>query len=392
MSGTGTLQPALPKSHYVDEGSWKLERERVLLNEWTCAGRLDALGLAEPGTNNLIANRVVTVDLLGESVLVTVDAERQLHAHYNFCRHRGTQLIPAPEESNADGSDGAGSNGSSGVGTPCDLKVIRCPYHSWSYHLDGRLRSAPLAGDIDPDRFSLHPVGADQWGGFLFLHATPSEARSLRESLGAAPERTTRYPLADLAVGYRAVYEVAANWKVIAENYNECYHCGPVHPELSALVPAFASGGADLDWEAGIAHREGAWTFTTTGTSTRSPFPDLDEDERVRHKGELIYPNLLLSLSAEHVAAFTLQPLGVASTRIVCELLFARDEVAHADFDPSDAADLWEITNRQDWTVCELVQQGMSSRAYVQGWYAPMEDESMAITRWLLPRLGQEAE
>ena len=90
------------------------------------------------------------------------------------------------------------------------------------------------------------------------------------------------------------------------------------------------------------------------------------------------------------MAAFTLQPLGVARTRIVCELLFARDEVAREDFDPSDAAELWEITNRQDWTVCELVQRGMSSRAYVQGWYAPMEDESMAITRWLLPRLGQE--
>ncbi len=199
-----------------------------------------------------------------------------------------------------------------------------------------------------------------------------------------------RYPLDRLVVGRRFVYDVAANWKVIAENYNECYHCGPVHPELCRLVPAFAGGGSDLEWEDGIPHREGAWTFTTTGTSTRQPFPDLDEAERVRHKGELVYPNLMLSLSADHVAAFVLTPLAVNRTRIVCDLLFAPEEAALPSFDPSDAADLWDLVNHQDWAVCESVQRGMSSRSYTGGWYAPMEDASLDIRRWLLPRLGQE--
>jgi len=375
--GTGTLQPALPRHHYVDESSWLLEREQVLMRAWTCVGRLDELGLASKTTGELIPNRVVTVDVLGESVLASVATDGQLHAHYNVCRHRGTQLIPAP----ADGEASAA----------CEIKSIRCPYHSWSYHLDGRLRSSPLAGDIDAELFSLHPLGADGWGGFLWLHPTPSEAEPLLDSLGVVPERTIRYPLSDLQVGYRATYDVEANWKVIAENYNECYHCGPVHPELSTLVPAFAAGGADLDWAAGIPHREGAWTFTMSGTSNRLPFPELDDDEKVRHKGELVYPNLLLSLSAEHVAAFTLQPLAINRTRIVCELLFERDAVASAGFDPSDAAELWEITNKQDWTICELVQRGMSSRAYDQGWFAPMEDESLAITRWLLPKLSEQS-
>ena len=102
---------------------------------------------------------------------------------------------------------------------------------------------------------------------------------------------------------------MAANWKVVAENYNECYHCGPVHPELSRLVPSFAGGGQGLDWDEGIPHREGAWTFTMSGTTTRSPLPGLNEAERVRHKGELVYPNLMLSCSADHVAAFTLHPV-----------------------------------------------------------------------------------
>ncbi len=195
------------------------------------------------------------------------------------------------------------------------------------------------------------------------------------------------YDLSSLATGLTMSYDVAANWKVIAENYNECYHCGPVHPELSRLVPSFAGGGRGLDWDAGIPHREGAWTFTMSGTTDRSPLPGLTDEERVRHKGELVYPNLMLSCSADHVAAFVLRPLAVDRTAIECHLLFAASEVESASFDPSDAGDFWDMVNRQDWAICESVQRGMSSRAYTHGWFAPMEDDSADIRRWLLPRL-----
>ncbi len=112
----------------------------------------------------------------------------------------------------------------------------------------------------------------------------------------------------------------------------------------------------------------------------------------MRHKGELVYPNLLLSLSAEHVAAFTLRAVAVDRTEVVCDLLFAADEVTQPGFDPSDAEELWDLTNRQDWAICESVQRGMSSRAYQGGWYAPMEDASLDIRRWLLPRLGEDSD
>ena len=111
----------------------------------------------------------------------------------------------------------------------------------------------------------------------------------------------------------------------------------------------------------------------------------------MRHKGELVYPNLMLSCSADHVAAFTLRPLAVDRTAIECHLLFAASEVASPDFDPSDAGDFWDMVNRQDWAICESVQRGMSSRAYRHGWFAPMEDDSADIRRWLLPRLGDGA-
>ena len=151
---------------------------------------------------------------------------------------------------------------------------------------------------------------------------------------------------------------------MLLENYNECYHCGPVHPELSRLVPSFAGGGAGLDWDQGIPHRDGAWTFTLTGTTTRAPLPGLDEHERIRHKGDLAYPNLMLSASADHVAAFVLQPRAVDRTEVVCTLLFAPEAVADPAFDPSDAAELWDLVNQQDWAICESVQRGMTSRAY----------------------------
>jgi Rieske 2Fe-2S family protein len=369
------LQAALPAPFYVDEAHWRRERDRVLFTEWFCAGRLSTLGLDEGATD-----RLAVVDVAGESVLVVRTAAGELRAHYNVCRHRGSQVVPVDPSTDPP--------------APCRAQSLRCPYHSWTYDLAGRLLRAPHTDDVedfDPARFGLHPVGAAAWGGFLFLHLTPEQAPPLLESLGEVPARLVRYPLDSLVVGATLSYEVAANYKVVLENYNECYHCAGVHPELVRLVPAFGRGGSDLDWDNGVPHRDGAWTFTASGTSGRSPFPGLDENERVRHKGELLYPNLMLSLSADHVAAFTLWPTAAGHTRIVCDLLFAADEVARDEFDPSDASDFWDLVNRQDWAVCASVQRGMTSRAYSEGWFAPMEDMSLDIRRWLLPRLGEEA-
>jgi Rieske 2Fe-2S family protein len=363
-----SLQAALPAPFYVDPAHFAREREQVLGHEWFCAGRVPDLG---------DGSGLAVLEVAGESVLLTRDATGRLRGFYNVCRHRGSQVVPVDPDLPLPAPYRAGS--------------MRCPYHSWTYDLEGRLLRAPHTEDVDdfdPDRFGLHPVAVDTWGGFLFVHLTPESAPDLRASLGAAVERVARYPLESLVVGDRRVYDVRANYKVVLENYNECYHCAGVHPELVRLVPAFGRGGQDLAWDDGIPHREGAWTFTATGTSARAPFPGLDDAEKVRHKGELLYPNLMLSLSADHVAAFTLRPLAADRTRIELDVLFAPDEAASPSFDPSDAVDFWDMVNRQDWAVCESVQRGMSSRAYTQGWFAPMEDASLDIRRWLLPRLG----
>jgi glycine betaine catabolism A len=373
-----SLQAALPASFYIDEGHWCRERDVVLHNEWFCVGRLSTHGL-EGGS----ADRLAVIDVAGESVLVARDSSGELRAFFNVCSHRGSQVVPVDPELDPP--------------APCGAAALRCPYHSWTYNLDGRLMRAPHTEDVsdfEPTAFGLKSVSAEAWGGFLFLRLVPESPDSvgLLESLGAATGRISRYPLDSLAIGATLTYDVRANYKVVLENYNECYHCAGVHPELVRLVPAFGRGGSDLDWEAGIPHRKGAWTFTASGTSTRAPFTGLDADEQVRHKGELLYPNLLLSLSADHVAAFTLWPTSAGHTRIICDLLFAPDEVARDTFDPSDAADFWDVVNKQDWAICESVQRGMSSRGFTTGWFAPMEDASLDIRRWLLPRLGEAAQ
>lgn len=369
------LEPTLQREFYFSPEIFAREREHIFYSEWFYAGREEQL--PNPGD-------YLVLDVAGEEVLVVRAKDGGLHAHYNVCRHRGCRLVLQ-----AGDAEEAGPHGNF-------AGAIRCPYHSWTYTLEGALRTAPYLHEGDnfhKEEFSLHEVGLQIWGGFFFLNLSPQDARARKHSLpaqlGAISERLVRYPLADLRIARRISYDVSANWKVLLENYNECYHCGGVHPELCEIVPAFKkNGGGDLDWDRGIPHKDGAFTFTLSGKTNRAPFPGLDEDEKTRHKGELIYPNFMLSLAADHVAAFSLWPRSPEQTTIVCDFLFHPAEMGKPDFDPSDTIDFWDLVNRQDWRICEGVQRGMQSRKFRSGFYAPMESLSLDIRRYVRERLG----
>jgi glycine betaine catabolism A len=378
----GRLQQTLPGFAYLDAAFHAIELERIFAREWVCVGREETI--PSPGD-------FLNVPLAGESLLVVRTRDRALGAFYNVCRHRGSRLVledaaPTPDRA-----------------APCAAGrfkgAIRCPYHGWTYGLDGELRNAPYLDErhgLLREQLPLHHAGVEAWAGFVFVNlgaADPAwEGPGLAELLGPIPERTRRYPLAGLRTAQRITYDVAANWKVILENYNECYHCGTLHPELCEVVPAFKQeGAADLDWDRGVPHREGAYTFTASGTSARRPFPDLNDDERTRHKGELVFPNLMISLAAEHVTAYRLLPDGPGRTVIECDWLFAPEEMDRSSFDPSDAVEFWDLINRQDWRICESVQRGMGSRVFSKGYYAPMEDLSNDIRLYLSDRLGELA-
>jgi glycine betaine catabolism A len=358
------LDSSLPGPAYTSEREFAREREAVLFADWFCVGREESV--PEPGD-------YLAADVAGESILV-VRTSDGLAGHYNLCRHRGSRLVPVT------GAQPDGSPQPSG----CVGGAIRCPYHGWTYGLDGTLRAAPFLPELRRyrDRLSLHPVAVATWGGFVFARLATAGA-PLQDQLNGADVRLAEYPLEQLRTGHRLVYRVAANWKVILENYNECYHCGPVHPELCELVPAFQRGGGDLDWDAGIPHRDGAYTFTLSGTTTRAAFPGLSDRARTRHLGELVLPNLMLSLSADHVAAFTVWPHDAGHTTVVCDFLFHPDEIARPDFDPGDAVAFWDLVNKQDWAICELVQDGMRSRMFTAGYLAPMEQPSADVGHYV---------
>ncbi len=360
------MEPTLPRSAYVDLEHFRAERERIFFRQWFCVGRQEEL----PGAGDHLV-----CDVAGESILVTRTRQGDLAAYYNVCRHRGSVLSAEP-----------GKPSQAEIGPTGTFRgSIQCPYHNWTYSFTGELRAARfLDEDFDRATLPLHPVAVRMWNGWIWVNLEPATAPSLEEQVAVPGGYLDRYPLGELQSAHRIVYQVEANWKAIVENYNECYHCGPIHPELCELVPAFRQGGgANLDWKNGIEHRDGAWTFTISGTTTRQPFPGLSDTELTRHKGQLLYPNLMLSLSADHVTAFILWPQGPAATTVVCDFLFHPDEIAKPDFDPSDAVDFWDMVNRQDWRACTLVQRGMTSRRFEHGFYAPMEDWSKDIRRYI---------
>ena len=368
------FESTLPSSWYLSEDVYQLEREHIFMREWLCVARQEQL--SGPGDH-------LVLDIHGESILLLRNGDGVLRAFYNVCRHRGSRLCAAADEVPEQSGERLG-------GGVMGRRSILCPYHAWSYNLDGQLQRAPhLGSDLELGDYNLHPVAVASWGGFIFLHLSPEEAKDFLSQIAQTVTQFERYPLQELRIGHSIQYQVDANWKIISENYNECYHCGPVHPELCEIVPVFKrAGGADLDWERGVPHREGAVTFKASGTTARRMFPGLHDDEQVRHKGDLIYPNLFLSASSDHVVVFILHPQGPAKTVIDCYFLFEPYAMKQPDFDPSDAVDFWHKINGQDWAVCRRVQQGINSRVHTAGIFSPMEDWNLDIRRYVTDRIG----
>lgn len=365
MTTSGTersarLEPTLAGPYYWDPLVLEQERERIFYRSWLCVGREERL--AEPGD-------YCVVPVGHESVLIMRDKENRLGAFYNVCRHRGARLCAAGEG---------------------HLKgAVRCIYHAWTYGLDGRLIGTPhLSQDDELPRedFSLYPVALDVWAGFIFINLEADRAAPLATELGPIPERVRRYPLATLRCETRLVHEVEANWKILMENYQECYHCPGTHPELCDLVPLYRKGVVDVADEEVAYFRDGAVTFTMTGTTRRPFMSGLSEDEKRKYYGEAIFPNMMLNLFPDYAQTRILWPISPSRTRIITEWLFEPSTMAREDFDSSDAVEFITLISRQDWSVCEAVQQGVRSRAHRHGVYTSQETEVIGFKRWFLQR------
>jgi glycine betaine catabolism A len=216
-----------------------------------------------------------------------------------------------------------------------------------------------------------------EWHGWRFANAS-GDAPTFELHAGNLEDLIRNYGCEELVVGARHDYQIAANWKLLAENYHECYHCSSIHPELCEVSPP-TSGGDNLEpegaWIGGpMDLYEGVETMSLDGKSYAPMIPRLAEgQERTIYYFQL-FPNLLISLHPDYVMTHRLTPLAPDHTHVECEWLFSRETVEQEDFDPSYASDFWDVTNRQDWTACEAVQRGVSSRGYRRGPLSPRED------------------
>jgi len=339
----------LPPRVYHDPAVLAYELESWFAAGWVCIGREEDIEL--PGQYFLS-------QLCGENLIVVRDQRGEVRAFFNFCRHRGATLVV--EETGR-------------------IPRFQCPYHAWVYDLDGTLhqpRHTDLLEDFNLDEWGLTPVNLGIWQGSIFVNIS-GDAPPLLAYLDDMPAYFERYDLAGLRRAKQIDYVVNANWKAIVENYSECYHCPGVHPQLNKITP-YNLG----EWLPSEGPWTGSWmpvvgeheTLTMDGQLHGRDFVEgTTEDDHGKIYYFVVWPNLLISLHPDYLMTHRLVPVAPDKTLVACEWFFEPASMAKPDFDPSDAVDFWDLTNRQDWQVCEWQQTGTRSRAYTAGRYTGME-------------------
>ncbi len=342
----------LPRAAYVDPDVLAWERRHLFDGGWVCVGRATELTRR--------AGEQAAVRVGATSVLLTCDASGAVHAFVNICRHRGHELLACA--------------------TTTRRGVVQCPYHAWSYELDGALRVAPHADampNVVPDELGLRRMPLAMWAGWLFVNVDGC-APPFDEHVGGLAGLVAPWAPERLRVAATHSYEIAANWKVVVENYHECSHCPLIHPELCRVSTADSAVNVDDLPGAfvGGAMRlaDSATTMSLDGRSPVHPLPGLDDEQRRQVLYVQLFPNLLVSLHPDYVLSHRIEPLTATTSRIECQWMFEPSTVGASGFDPTYAVEFWDVTNRQDWAAVESVQRGLDSPQFVPGVFAENED------------------
>lgn len=336
----------LPREYFVSQDIFRAELEKIFYERWICAGRSEQIE-----TNG----SYFLYEIGEESVIVLRDHTGVVRAFYNVCRHRGTQICQEPSGKFA--------------------RTIQCPYHAWTYALDGRLLGVPDALEIpelNKADYPLHSVSICEWDGFMYINLSKNPTPFAQELGPVLDGRFEAWQIGKLRAARRIEYDVAANWKLIVQNYSECYHCPLIHPALNQLSPH--RSGVDTLIEGSVlgGYMEltaGAHSMSVGGNVCAAPLENLAAQDHERVHYYSLFPNMLLSLHPDYVMYHMLQPIATDRTHVVCEWLFEPATLGCDDFDPTPAVEFWDMTNRQDWHACEISQRGVRSRAYTPGPY-----------------------
>jgi Rieske 2Fe-2S family protein len=350
----------LPGEAYTSPEVFEWERRHLFEGGWLNVGRTGDL----PDSGDQKA-----VPIGDKSVLLVRDVSGELKAYFNTCPHRGHEFLPVDECANS--------------------RMIRCPYHSWSFDHDGNLKTAlglTTNPEFDTATHGLIPVRAAEWHGWMFLNLS-GDAPELGAWVGELDSFLDTWQPERLVERARHEYVIQANWKIVIENFRECYHCPSIHPELSRVSPPnngrrfdrmslVRRGGATSGLPSvgnGMTLAPFAETMSISGSSTAMRIEGVgDEHARTIYYFTLM-SNMLVSPHPDYVMVHRMVPLSHAETYVECYWLFDPTAAEQPDFDPAFAEEFWDVTNKQDWKACESTYRGMLSGGYRPGPFAPHE-------------------
>ena len=316
----------LPAAWYTEPEIFAVERREIFPRGWQYIG--PAGYVAQPG-------QFMTADLGSLPTIVARDQGGRLHAMANVCQHRGALVA-------------------SGTGT---CKAFKCPYHGWCYGLDGRLKTAPwMAEKPDPELFSLPRLQVAECGPFVF--AAGEMAEPFERYIGHLPERLREIGvnLDRMRARKRIEYDLAANWKVLVENFSECYHCPTVHPYFGKYVDL---GSYEFEFD--------DYWFAQGGPDPRPSDPERDGGAQIAcGLFVALWPNVMVNVypGEDNISAMVVLPVSHERSLVHIDFYFGMDA------SEAGADDVVQFTDRQlreDWQIAESVQRGLSSGAFRAG-------------------------
>jgi choline monooxygenase len=320
----------IPSAWYFDPEIHALECRRVFGGSWLMAARLDQL--AGPGD-------FATIEIAGELIVVLRDEQGTLRAFHNVCRHRAAQVINAP----------------------CGhVTKLRCRYHGWTYDLTGRLRGTPEFDGVEEfhkEEQGLPPLAVDTWGPLAFVHmGTP--AQPLAEFLAPLPQVAAGLGVGDVKFVARREYDMACNWKVFVDNYQDGgYHVNTVHPGLA--------GALDYAHYRTENHAHGGVQISPLKQSDDATVGKVRTGKNAYYWW--IFPNLMINLYEGVMDTNLVLPLGPDRCKVLFDFYFTRTEGADAQKFIADSITVAHQVQLEDMGVCDEVQRGLKSRTYDTG-------------------------
>ena len=375
----------LEQSFYLNQEIFELEWNHIWRKYWLFAGTTASIPKA---------GDYFVYTLQNDSVIVIRGDKGEVFAHHNSCRHRGS-LICLKEEGHA--------------------PKLMCPYHQWVFNKDGKLFKARLMPeDFDTESYSLRPVRLKVVSGIIFISLSqepPDFAKVSQDfNLFLKP-----FKIDQAKVAFKKQYIVRANWKLVAENFRECYHCGPAHPEYcSAVFGANLTESADseltkqkTEWKKrGLTTengnfngdsfhlavryplRPGVESYSLNGKAVAKPMGD-HPDYNAGVVGLVTYPNFWMDAVSDYIWTMRLTAISPSETIIDLSWLVDGSAVEGHDYDVTRLVEFWKITGEQDWQLCENNFRGIESSSYRPGPYAPDELDVAKFIEWYLGRMRE---